>query len=198
MQPTPGCFFACWNTVLIIFIYLHKRKLTKQNWKKTKLKAIFWWKCPFECLGFIERAVCLLKYTMLASTVKPVANLSPPLCPSPSLPLDESEGREGGGGGTVLILIITSVQDTVCVHWGSLGTQCPKVFCYITTKLPDSYWHNKYKSHFSKQFLLEVSHCAAVVQPASCVDLTPTVLTLFWTVSCCIGIYKMASHCFYG
>lgn len=78
---------------------------------------------------------------MLASAVKPVAKS----CPLRSIPLPPShwmnervrgEREKGGRGGeTVLILIITSVEDTVCFHWGSCGTQCPKVFCYTTTKL---------------------------------------------------------------
>lgn len=69
---------------------------------------------------------------MLANAVKLVANLSPLLCPTPSLPQNKREGQRGEGeaereGETLLILIIASVEDTVCFHRGSLGTRCPKV-----------------------------------------------------------------------
>lgn len=82
----------------------------------------------------IYRKSCLLAevWSMLASAVKPVAN---PLrsVPHPP-PIGWLRGSGGREGETVLILIITSVEDTVRFHWGSSGTRCPKLCCYTTTK----------------------------------------------------------------
>lgn len=61
-----------------------------------------------------------MKYSMLASAAKAVANLSLPLSPIPYWMVErvrgEREGEGRAGYKTVLILIITSVEDAVGFH----------------------------------------------------------------------------------
>lgn len=144
---------------------------------------------------------------MLASVAKPVASLSRLSTPPPALVLDKWEGRVRGeweegsrAGETVLIHIMTSVEDTVCFHWGSLSTLCPKVFCCTTTKLQilntffffDATDRDIYPDISSWR----CSSSVAIID--SCLDSTPTIQPLCWLVSQCIVISETMSHYFYG
>lgn len=140
-EPTPGCFFACWNMVLIIFISLPQTNPPK---KKEKLTVKGWWRYPYKRLSisadyYKEELASLSTVCWPAwRNLLPVYPVSPPPHP-PSCWINErvrGEWEEGSRAGeTVLIHIMTSVEDTVCFHWGSPSTLCPKVFCCTTTKL---------------------------------------------------------------
>lgn len=126
-RPTPGCFFACRNMVFIIVLFFPKKKQIKEE---EKLTVKLWQSYPSVWMFVSWSTVC-----------RSVQQNLLPISPCRSLPISigwmrgsEGRGREGQCE-TVLILIITSVEDAVCFHWGLLGTRCPKLFCYTTIKL---------------------------------------------------------------
>lgn len=110
MRPTPGCFFACLTMVWIIFNNL-KLKSHADSYKELFARS--------------------MKYVGQCSDISPNPSALPPSLP-PSLPFIQWEGQRGRE--TVLILPFPSVEDTVCFHWGSLSSLCPKTCCYATTE----------------------------------------------------------------
>lgn len=132
----------------------------------------------------------------------PVYPVSPPPHP-PSCWINErvrGEWEEGSRAGeTVLIHIMTSVEDTVCFHWGSLSTLCPKVFCCTTTKLQilnTFFFDATDRDIYPDISSWRCSSSVAIID--SCLDSTPTIQPLCWLVSQCIVISETMSHYFYG
>lgn len=99
MQPTPGCFFACWNIVLIIFYSPE----TRSRWKLNHVKATSKLKSRSDkCIHVNECLLAEVECWPGQQNLLPISPLGsvplPPCVPLSVPPIGRMRGSEGRGG----------------------------------------------------------------------------------------------------